>query len=287
MAVGLEAIGFDANLPTSDKSRFYSNMADLDPYGNLFDPASFTMRNWDSIHAGAEAGFNSYDTSSITQADAKNLEDLADTLHEWRPFLGKRLFEGNEVTQIFHDALNNNFEGQNKAIGLYLTYNAKYGGLKDPNGPISFENLKDPGLLIKQSRGLTSFFNGERTTEAIHTLTDMALKAQNPHLAALLLKQAGHGWGKDDAQIQKILVDSRENMSEGQYARFISDTSRAFEKLNGERLSDFINRKYSSIGIETTIAPPNSEGQAIISKINASQMRDNRTNDGMMELMYV
>ncbi len=248
--VGFEALGFEPGITMPDTDRFYGAMAEVDPYFNIF-PVDFTRRGWDDIASGAVANYNMYETSSITQDNAKSLEYLADRLEKWRmPITGKRLpWAPNNVAKTFRTALNDNINGQSKAVALYLAHSAKYGGLKNPNGPIDFENLKDPGLLIKESRGMTSYFNNDaRSTEVIDTLTDVAIKSQNSHLAALLLKQAGHGIGKDEAGIRKILIDSRRQMGEGQYARFITNTSMAFEKLHGERLDDFITKEYSSIG---------------------------------------
>ncbi|OGI04193.1 MAG: hypothetical protein A2Y25_08790 [Candidatus Melainabacteria bacterium GWF2_37_15] len=273
---GTEAVRFDTGLGNAQE--YPANMAEIaeiDPYFNVFS-ADFTMRNWDSILSSASGNYKQYESRDIAAQDAENLKPLAESLHEWRlPILGKRLpfVESERVSRILGNQ--DTISGENKTMALYQVYCAEYGGLKNPNNPVSFDNLKDPELLIDQSRGLFSFLGFNKETQELNQLKEAAIKAHNPELSAMLLKQAGSGLGTEEKVIDSMLVDSKKHMKEGEYNRYIVDTAKAFKKIYGESLDNYIKSEYSF-----------GEESRLLDVLDHARQRTNDTNTGMFGMMY-
>ena len=259
----------------------FENLAQTDPHFKLFDHR-FKERDWDSIMSGAKAKYNTYEANNIAFRDRENLKPLAESLNEWR-IGGKRVpfIEADRVNQILGNP------DANKMLALYQVYCAEYGGLEDPSAPGSFNNLKNPGLLIKQSRGTLSFLGIGRQNETIDQLTNIAVKTKNPELSALLLKQAGHGIGKSEEIINAILVDSKDKMNEGQYANYIAKTAKSFEELHGQSLDKFLRSQYSKFPIvEIGIVGADKEGKELLTALDHARQRSNGSNSTIMGIMY-
>ncbi len=197
----------------------------------------------------AQKGRN-YENINITDDDKKNLIPIAHRLGEYR-IMGWRAQKSDEVTET----LKMLYEEGN-GIAEYMTYCATNGGeqdykkgLKNPNAPISFQNLKNPLLMAKHFQDL-SFGRTPDANEDINLLSDMAIKSKNPALAACLLEATKDSKttfiGSDKKTAQKLLVDSR-NMfdNEKDYYDFISRVDEAYQKLfKGESLDKYVEDHY-------------------------------------------
>ena len=271
---GTEAVRFDTGLANiQDYPMNMAEIAEIDPYFNVFG-TNFTMRNWDGILSSAPGHYKEYESRDIAAQDVENLKPLAESLHEWRLF-GKRLpfVESDRVTNILGNK--NTISGENKLVALYQVYCAEYGGLKNPNNPVGFDNLKEPDLLIKQSSSVFSWIGFNKQTDELNQLKEVAINAHSPELSAMLLKQAGKGLGTDEETIKSILFDSKKHMKEGEYNRYVVDTAKAFKKIYGESLDEHIKSEYSFTAESD-----------LLNVLDYARQRTNDTNTGMFGMMY-
>lgn len=317
-----DVLGINSGIPMLPQGQdYYNMMAEIDPYFNVFG-ADFTMRNWDGMISSAQAGFNRAEVASISTTDMEQMKPLIDNLGKWRIF-GNRVAENNAVIKMldYSDVIS----GKNKAVALFLGYTAEKGGLKDPNGSLTYENLKDPDLFVKESRSPLSFMGIGNTNKVIEQLQQTAVKARDPYLAAIMLNQAGYGIATDEKGVEKILVDSKNEMSDGEHAVFVADTANAYQKLYGESLDDFLRVNYSPIGNgeattagaatgaaigfftlgvpgalvgaaigavagtimgETSPLPAKGEGQKLINTVTEALQRANKPNYDTFNMMY-
>ncbi|NLF83324.1 MAG: hypothetical protein GX568_04990 [Candidatus Gastranaerophilales bacterium] len=223
---------FDWSIPNSEMNAF-------GVLGLMMNP-----RHVDAVTGQAEVDFHKYDTADILNEDIQTLKPMAETLHRYRdPVWGKRIIEKDRVGKLLD--IENDKAGNHKVAALYKLYCAMYGGLKDKNAPITFENLLDPGLLVRQSQRFFAIRASSKRSKDIEKLTRVAVEGYNPELAAVLLKEMGEGIGVDDKTVRAILVDSKKKMDDATHKRFITEIDAAYQKLTGgETLDDYIYKQY-------------------------------------------
>jgi len=181
---------------------------------------------------------------SIPNEEKALLTPLASRLHEYRdPFFNVRLRE--------HEVVTNTLQSTNKkekGVATYLTYCAKFGGLKDPNQDISFDNLKNPLKLIKDLQSVD--WKTPNANENINLLSEAAIKERSPELAACLLKGTSEGGltsiGVDSKTAEKLLIESRKDFNnDAEYYNFITNIDKAYQKLNdGKGLDQYLKENY-------------------------------------------
>lgn len=253
--VGVNNAGVSS--PGSPMMDYMSDVSMFDGFASDYGSSPFGVmgmlnqtRQLDAITGQAGADFHKYDTANILQEDMQTIEPLADSLHQYRdPIWGKRLpIEKDRVNKLLN--IENDKAGDHKVAALYKVYCAKYGGLKNEKGPITFENLKDPGLLVKQSKKFLAITAPQAHTKTIAKLTQVAVDSYNPQLAAVLLKEMSEGIGVDDKTVKAIFVDSKEKMDDATHKRFITDVDLAYRKMyHGHSLDHYIHSQYPGIDI--------------------------------------
>lgn len=318
-----EALGLSQSLNMPGGINYYSAAADIDPYMSIMGP-EFNEYMFDGLTASAPSMYKQALTTSITANEREQLQPLIDNLGKWRIF-GKRVAENDAVRNILN--YRDEITGQSKPLALIYAYSAEKGGTKQPILPgqeINFTDLNDPDLLIRQSSGPLSFFGVARWTGVHDSLANAAVEMRNGELAAMLIKQTGDGIGSDEQGIKKLLVDSKEGMSDGEYGIFIADTAMAYEKMYGESLDDYIRTQYSPLGIAGAVSgaiagavlghgllsiplaivgagvgavaggmlgesiplPTSGKSQKLIDTINDALLRANRPNMDMFSMLY-
>jgi hypothetical protein len=245
LSLDMPEMGFWQDMPIlGDISVFDNYVSDFDTGAFGIQGLMMSPRHIDAITGQAGSDFHKYDTADILHQDMQTLKPMAESLNRYRtPIWGKRWAEKDRVGKLLD--IENDKAGDHKVAALYKLYCAMYGGLKDNNAPITFENLQDPGLLIEQSKKFFAIRAGSKRTKEIEKLTQVAVEGYNPELAAVLLKEMGEGIGVDDKTVRAILVDSKKKMDDATHKRFITDIDAAYQKLSGgETLDDYIYKQY-------------------------------------------
>lgn len=246
----------ELNMPEMDFMQDMSAYDDLSIFDGTFPDCEMNAfgvlglmmnpRHINAVTGQAGADFHKYDTADILQQDIQTLKPMAEALEQYR-VMGKRIFERDRVSNLLD--IENDRAGNHKVAALYKLYCAMYGGLKDENAPITFDNLKDPGLLIKQSKRLFAPTAAQSRSKEIEQLTQVAVEGHNPELAAVLLNEMSKRIGVDDKTVKAILVESREHMDDATHKRFLTEVNEAHQHLTGKTLDKYIHKNYSKGGI--------------------------------------
>ncbi len=214
---------------------------------------------------------NNYESKDIMNRDAGTLEPMIKALGEYRVF-GKKYMEKDRLTKMLDYGVQQ--DGAHKTLAAIQLYTAKEGGLKNGHGSMDFTNLSDPGLLVRQTKSIALTAPGAHNKN-IEKLTDIAIKAHSPQFAAALIAEAGKGLGVNDKTVKAILVDSKEQMNEVAYNKFIADTSNAYEQMTGKSMDKFIRTQYSKASILgigfTSIFGANQKGSQYLDIIDNSR----------------
>lgn len=110
------------------------------------------------------------------------------------------------------------------------------------------ESKGDAAALIKDTESFWTFGNAENQNN--HNL-DLIVKAtidtKDPHTAALLVLESADGLGNNTSLLNKLLIESKENMEEAEYNRFISETAEKFKEFSGgESMTEFLKSNYAN-----------------------------------------
>gem|GEM_PF-4779330 len=205
-----------------------------------FDQFGF-MGRMDSSIAGYRQRIHGYTSSSMTEADREFLMPTVRNIDRHR-ILGYRAFDRNA------DYINldeNDPNSAHRLVSLNLLYCAENGGLKDPNAPISFENLRDP-LALFNTVGDFGFTAAGRTNSDVIDLVRAGRNARNPHVLAAAAEYAGSGLGTNNEIFQQIF--DRGNMSEAEHSRLLTETATAYEQMFNKPFEQHIREEFSAVG---------------------------------------
>lgn len=182
-----------------------------------------------------------YEGQNIAEDNKKNLEPLAERIGEFR-ILGRRIIRNDEETETLEEAAK-----AGKGVALYLTYAAQ-DGLKNPNLPVSFKNLKNPLKTADHLKHQSLI--AEDPNENINILSDVAINERSPELAACLLKETSKGgilrFGADYQTAKKLLVDSESKFdNKADYYNFVTGVDKAYkEQFPGKSLDKYIKDNF-------------------------------------------
>jgi len=277
--VSLESLGL--------KNSQYGNLTSLNQ--NSQDLLSVFGRNMNPRHLKAFMGqsqinLNCYETGDILHCDLNTLMPMAETLHENRCWItGRKIFGRDRVLKLLN---NDSPSGAHKSLALYKLYCAKYGGLKDKNGSIDFHNLKDPGLLIKQSKDFWTLHAAGTHNKTIDKLTDIAVNAYSPELAVVLIRESGNGVNINDKIVKKLLLDSNKNMDENAYNKFITEIDTAYKELTGKSLDKFIKEEYSKDPFGLGWFGANKQGNEYLSILDNARQNTHGMNNNIFSLGF-
>lgn len=238
-----------------DTSYFDDLSTNLSIYGSMaLNPRVFKAYQQETMQAGYD-----FENQSITEDDQNNLEPLSERMDEYRIF-GIRAHHRAEVTENLEEA-----KESGKGVALYLTNCAK-DGLKDPNQPISFENLKNPLKLVNTLKSHS--FNTPDANKNIDLLSDIAIKERSPQLAAALLEATSKGGitgiGVDSKTAEKLLIESKSKFdNEGDYYKYITNVNKAYKNMSGKTLDKYIDNNYKPALQKTAPASGVAIGAAI------------------------
>ena len=212
--------------------------------------------------------YQHFETTDVTASDKATVDSIVENIGKYR-ILGKKIMEQDRYSRLLDNSIKNH--ETHKMLGEIIKYTTKEGGLTDENAPISFANMKDPGLLIRQDRNFSLTASGSHNKN-LDKLVQIAIKSYSPEFAAAILKEAGDGIGVDDKLVKAILVDSKEKMDKNTYNRFITRTAEAYEKYTGKSLDNFIRAQYPKFGLEVSWFGANKKGNQYLAILdNARQ----------------
>lgn len=197
-----------------------------------------------------------FNNTNVNQGIANNPEAMAHLTEELEDQNGviKRVFGfGREELPTL---LNGNDPA--KTVGLVRTYGEKMG---------------DSAALIKDTESFWTLGSSEnQNNENLDLITDAAIKTRDAHTAALLVMESGDGYGANTTLLNKLLVESKEQMDETEYNRFIVDTAEKFKEFSGgETMTEFLKSNYSRTGIRIlgiNIGGTEEEGKDYVKIIN-------------------
>lgn len=221
----------------------------------IYGPIAYNPRLMNAFQQQMRQQGHNYENQSITNEDQNNLQPLADRLDEYRIF-GMRTHHKSDLVEDLEEAKKSGI-----GVGLYLTNCAK-DGLKDPNKPISFANLKNPLRLVNTLKSVD--VNTPDANDKINLLSDIAIKQRSAEMAACLLEGTSEGGatgaGVDAETAKKLLIESRSMFkNEQDYNKFITDIDKAYKKLfNGKSLDKYIKQNYKPTEqkVAATVALP-------------------------------
>ncbi|HBG49276.1 MAG TPA: hypothetical protein DDW90_07205 [Cyanobacteria bacterium UBA9971] len=219
-----------------------SEFLDLDNMNlSMYGPIALNKRVFESYKQQMRQSGYDYENQSITEEDQNNLQPLSDRLDEYRAF-GIRIHHNAEVTENLEESKKSGI-----GVALYLTNCAK-DGLKDPNQPISFENLKNPTRLVNKLMPVS--LTAPQANKDVNLLSDIAIKERSPEMAAALLEATSKGGmlgiGVDSETAKKLLVDSKDKFdSKEDYYKYITNIDKAYKKMfPGKSLDKYIKGNY-------------------------------------------
>ena len=231
--------GYGSDLTSDQISSPYLNMDNMDM--SVYGPMALNKRVFDAYKQQMRQTGYDFENQSITAEDQNNLEPLSETLDEYR-ILGMRLHHNSEVTENLEEAKKSGI-----GVALYLTNCAKE-GLKNPNQPVSFANLKNPIRLVDTLTHLS--LTAPEANENINLLSDIAIKERSPEMAACLLESTAKGGllgiGVDSKTADKLLIESKDKFENKEdYYKFVTSVDRAYKQLfPGKSLNEYINANY-------------------------------------------
>lgn len=208
---------------------------------SMYGPMALNKRIFGAYQQQIRQSGYDYENQSITEEDQNNLQPLSDRMDEYRAF-GIRLHHNSEVTENLEESKKSGI-----GVALYLTNCAK-DGLKNPNMPISFENLKNPTRLVNNLMPVS--LTAPQANEDVNLLSDIALKERSPEMAAALLEATSKGGilgiGVDSETANKLLVDSKDKFdSKEDYYKYITNVDKAYKKMfPGKSLDKYIKANY-------------------------------------------
>ena len=219
-----------------------SEFLDLDNMNlSMYGPIALNQRVFGAYKQQMRQSGYDYENQSITEEDQNNLQPLSDRLDEYRAF-GIRIHHNAEVTENLEESKKSGI-----GVALYLTNCAK-DGLKNPNIPISFENLKNPTRLVNNLMPVS--LTATQANENVNLLSDIAIKERSPEMAAALLEATSKGGilgiGVDSETANKLLVDSKDKFdSKEDYYKYITNIDKAYKKMfPGKSLDKYIKSNY-------------------------------------------
>ena len=208
---------------------------------SMYGPMALNKRVFGAYQQQMRQSSYDYENQSITEEDQNNLQPLSDRLDEYRAF-GIRLHHNAEVTENLEESKKSGI-----GVALYLTNCAK-DGLKNPNLPISFENLKNPTRLVNNLMPVS--LTAPQANENVNLLSDIAIKERSPEMVAALLEATSKGGilgiGVDSVTANKLLVDSKDKFdSKEDYYKYITNVDKAYKKMfPGKSLDKYIKANY-------------------------------------------
>ena len=231
--------GYGSDLASDQINSPYLNMDNMDM--SVYGPMALNKRVFNAYRQQMRQTGYDFENQSITAEDQNNLEPLSETLDEYR-LLGMRLHPNTEITENLEEAKKSGI-----GVALYLTNCAKE-GLKDPNQPVSFANLKNPLRLVDTLTHLS--LTAPQANENINLLSDIAIKERSPEMAACLLEASSKGGllgiGVDSKTADKLLIESKEKFENKEdYYKFITGIDKAYKQiLPGKSLDHYIKANY-------------------------------------------
>ena len=208
---------------------------------SMYGPVALNQRVFKAYQQGMKQSGYDYENQSITAEDQNNLEPLSEQLDEYR-MLGIRVHHNAQVTETLEEAKKSGI-----GVALYLTNSAK-SGLKDPNQPVSFENLRNPLRLVNKLTPVS--LTAPKANEDVSLLSEIAVKERSPEMAAALLEATAKGGilgiGVDSETAKKLLVNSQDKFDNKEdYYKHITNVDKAYKKMfPGKSLDEYLNTNY-------------------------------------------
>jgi len=245
-----------SDLDGIDSGSFDLDGMDLSMYGSI----ALNKRVFESYKQQMRQSGYDYENQDITEDDQINLKPLSEALDEYRIF-GMRAHHDEEVTEILQESKNSG-----KGVALFLT-NCAEDGLKDPNQPISFVNLKNPLRLVNTLKD-PYVFREPDANENINLLSEIAIKERSPEMAAAILEATSEGGifgGVDSKTAEKLLIESKNKFdNEADYYKFITCVDKSYKKMfPGKSLNEYFESNYKPTWQKATAFGEIAAGAAI------------------------